>query len=59
MSPLWKPPILSVCGHRLHFCIYVRTPSKTQRTDADQPMNGGLVCAVSLFGLRAEMGENA
>jgi len=43
----------------LHFCIYVRTPSKTQRNGADQYMNGGLVCAVSLFGLRAEMGENA
>ena len=29
ISPLWKPPVLSVRGHRLHFFIYVLTPSKT------------------------------
>ena len=35
--PLWKPPVLSVRGHRSHFCTYVLTPSKTQRNGAGQP----------------------
>ena len=55
VAPLWKPPVLSACGHSPHLRPMpspLQNPKKRRRPARPH----GLICAASLFGLRAGTG---
>ena len=53
--PFGNPPVLSWCAHSPHFCARVPTPPKPKEAAQASPPHG-LICAASLFGLRAGTG---